>query len=178
MDKKCIKGKIREAGHEISSLSALGLYMDMRIYGYLSAVTLRFQARWELCWRFGWQSFRLPPNKAAVVNHPPTMNWEAGRKLQAGSAPDGWGLGWHGLLFLMSCAYTKAEHLELPCGPSIWPASHLPEPDAPKQLWAKQHESFIGERDVHPQTFSLTHTLSNLHSLPPCAHGRSNSDFH
>lgn len=38
VDKKCIKGKIREAGHEISSLSALGFYMDMRIYGYQSVV--------------------------------------------------------------------------------------------------------------------------------------------
>lgn len=102
----------------------------------------------------------MPPNKAAVTNHPPTMNWEAGRKLQAGSDPDGWGSGWHGLLFLMSCAYTKAEHLELPCGPSIWPASHLPEPDAPKQLRAKQHESFIGERDIHPHTHIPAHTYT------------------
>lgn len=33
-------------------------------------------------------------------------------------------LGWQGLLFLMSCAYTKAKHLELPCGLSIWPRPH------------------------------------------------------
>lgn len=40
---------------------------------------------------------------------------------------------------------TKAKHLELPCGLSIWPTPYLPEPDAPKQLWAKQHEWFIEE---------------------------------
>lgn len=33
-------------------------------------------------------------------------------------------LGWQGLLFLMSCAHTKAKHLELPCGLSIWPWPH------------------------------------------------------
>ncbi|CAB1420850.1 unnamed protein product [Pleuronectes platessa] len=42
--------------------------------------------------------------------------------------------GWHCLLFLMSCAYTTAKHLEPPCGLSIWPTPYLPEPDAPKQL--------------------------------------------
>lgn len=63
-------------------------------------------------------------------------------------------LGWQRLLFLMSCAYTKAKHLELPCGLSIWPTPYLPEPDAPKQLWAKQHEWFIEEREAQltPET--------------------------
>lgn len=99
-----------------------------------------------------------------VISHSPhkrTVPW-CTRRAQSGclAPPQMSGpLGWCCLLFLMSCASTKAQHLELPCGPSIWPAPCLPVPDAPKQLWAKQDESFIEEREGTAHARDLPDTL-------------------
>lgn len=54
--------------------------------------------------------------------------------------PDGSGSRVAALVVFDELCSTKAKHLELPCGLSIWPSPYLPEPDAPKQLRAKKHE--------------------------------------
>lgn len=90
----------------------------------------------------------------------PKIHQQAGRKLLLGWQRPRGGTG----CCFWWAVHIKAEHLELPCGPSIWPDSHLPEPDAPKQLWAKQHESFRGEG--HKHTHMLTHT-SHTHTGAP-----------
>lgn len=71
--------------------------------------------------------------KISVKKSRPNIR-QGGRGAAVCCLPDGVDSRVAALVVFDELCNTKAKHLELPCGLSIWPSPYLPEPDAPKQL--------------------------------------------